>query len=327
MYVKNIDDVMVALQHEVQRLKIKADDTIEAPVKLLPYKTPDALHVSLENIFKTKNSFLLSKNPLTTEQVEVIEKQYLEVYEITLKEIQHTHELNHAIIEKNKKIKDKIAMIMTTIGVYDTYNTYEFKTTRSKEKTKVKHRAGYISDLERCIPISDPFTTIKQNLDNKAQQVKEYAKKLKQDILKTEIHLQDSQNTNEKEKSFRLMYFAQKFGLADNAVAPDVFEALMNKDRYLRLYDALFEARTNFDEGYFKIKNTIKHFDESSDKNELDQRIIGKLKKVLNDWNGDNNIFRNSDVGYKTVRKLIKDENLFKDYESFKQYLENETHE
>lgn len=66
--------------------------------------------------------------------------------------------LNEPILLNNQKIKEQISLIMTRLGITSNYCTYEFPTSRSKNKKSVNHCAGYLSDLNRVCPSSNSYT-------------------------------------------------------------------------------------------------------------------------------------------------------------------------
>jgi hypothetical protein len=87
-----------------------------------------------------------------------------------------THEENLAAIDNNKRIYDAVTKFMVGIGMPSKYSTSSYKTNRSRTKTTVEHRAGWLDDLFREVKTDDSFTYSKQQYDEQVKRIDEYLK-------------------------------------------------------------------------------------------------------------------------------------------------------
>ncbi len=180
MYAKNIDEALEALTGQIEILKKKADEVISPPVKMIPYKVPSDFRQSIEkNFLDPDDNF---RRVSTLEGVNKCLKSFKKKYDDCVIDLENIHQLNMPIVENNKTVRDKITLMMRTIGVFETYNTYEFKQVRSKEKTPTKHTSGFVDDLNRVVSVTDNYLAIKASVDKTYALVQHYAEKLKAEI-------------------------------------------------------------------------------------------------------------------------------------------------
>lgn len=162
-FVKDIDSAVSALTQQVEILKKKADDAMPSPMKMEKMPSLTSRTYSTASGWKVA-SYYNGREPNTTEEVDKILKDALESIETDMKRIEEVHEKNKPAIENNKQIRERVELIMKgVLGIPDTYRTYEYKTKRSSKPTEVSHRAGYIGDLERNIPIHDGYEDAKES--------------------------------------------------------------------------------------------------------------------------------------------------------------------
>ena len=181
MYTKNVDEALLALTEQIDILKKRAEDNISAPMKILPYKVPEIFHQNIEKFFLDPEQNF--RKASTVEQVDRCLEVFKKIYDSCLTDLNSVHQLNIPIVEHNRVIRDKVSVIMRSIGIFDTFNTYDFKTVRSHEKTPTKHNSGYLDDLNRVVKLADNYLTIKGDIDKTSALVEQYGSKLKTEIL------------------------------------------------------------------------------------------------------------------------------------------------
>jgi len=180
MYAKNVDEALEALTGQIEILKKKADEVISPPVKMIPYKVPSDFRQTIEkNFLDPDDNF---RRVSTVAEVDRCLAIFKKKYDDCIVDLDNIHLLNVPIVAHNKGVRDKIILMMRTIGIFETYNTYEFKQVRSKEKTPTKHTSGYVDDLNRVVSVTDNYLAIKAGVDKTYALVQHYAEKLKAEI-------------------------------------------------------------------------------------------------------------------------------------------------
>jgi hypothetical protein len=156
-------------------------------------KVAGSRYADIKSYFKMNyNRF----DPLNKSHIDNACDKATEKYNSLLEEIDGVHEGNKKAIANNKKVKQSVINFMKLVGIPDVYNTYFYKTSRSRNKTEKIHVAGFVSDINRVITTDD-------NYENQISQMK----KFKEDIakFKVEAGIKIGEETRQKEKADEVM--------------------------------------------------------------------------------------------------------------------------
>lgn len=320
-FVTTIDQAIKALSDEVNKLKKKADENI--PSLMLIEKltfTPS----SDQSLFYSSGHYyggtrLKSKEDIYKARDEEIERINKEWERLTA-----LHEKNMIAIENNKLIHEKIKLIFSSLGVRDTYTTYEFKSQRSLQKKEVKHTAGYLQDLARCIPITDGFEFLKSTVDNAKRSVAERAQKFWYEQDKVEREAAAKEQETAKIKWMAKMQV--KYDLPEEASVYRIKEAILSKDKYLKLAYYMECARGDFSCGG-DVEGALDEFDSLSTNVEgsVDKAICDSVREAVEAYDDclDGRCFRDCEYNYTALYSLVTDQALLDDIEKAKLYCDS----
>lgn len=224
-----------------------------------------------------------------------------------LKRIEEIHESNKSSIENNINTKQKIINFMTTIGISSDYTVWEYPTSRSKTKKSIPKRAGYLSDIERCIKTLDGYDSVKRQYEEAKKKFKEsYKKYIKVIELKEK---EREKATKEEENRQALARFQVKYDTTGSW--NDILDIILSKDQYLLLGHYLLMNRNDWNDGCSYAEFGLRSFVADTD---MDQKIYDEINDLIENWDGDGRCFRDSQFGYDYLFSLVDDEKLIKDY-------------
>jgi len=153
-WVDDIDKSVVALQTQIQKLKVKAEDNIPSVVKMNKITSPSIYNKNIQSQFKIGSSYY-ERDPETIEQVDSKLEQ-LRLQAANDKALVEKEALSNVeAIANNKKVVEKITQIMTDLGIPRQWSRSYFKTANSRKQTTETTTAGYLGDLSRNVPTSD----------------------------------------------------------------------------------------------------------------------------------------------------------------------------
>lgn len=233
-------------------------------------------------------------------------KKAIQFVDEELKRIEKIHEENKPAIENNLITKQKILDFMTTIGISSGYTEYGYPTLRSKVKKSIPKRAGYLSDIDRCIKTSDAYDVIRKQYEEAKKRFKEsYDKYIKAIELKEK---EKEKMVTEEEKRQSLARFQVKYDT--KGYWDDILEIILSKNKYLHLAHYLLMNRNDWSDGYSYAETGLSNF---SVETKQDQEICNAISELIENWDGDGRCFRDSALGYNYLFGLV-DEKLMKDY-------------
>jgi hypothetical protein len=125
----------------------------------------------------------------------------------------------------------------------------------------------------------------------------------------------------EKRKEVVLVHLRVKYGADPEDSAKDVlYDHVLPKNKYLRLYHYLLANRGDWSEGYDYAEQGIDGF---SIETEEDRRIYDAIRDVIDNSDGfvDGRVFRDMELGYGHIFGLVKDETLMADYNTLTSYI------
>jgi hypothetical protein len=90
-------------------------------------------------------------------------------------EVEELHKTNLPNLEINKKIYNHVCKLFESIGIYESYTTYEYPSNRSHKKKEITHTSGYLTDLYRNCITNDGYEQAIKDLEIFKSQIDKYA--------------------------------------------------------------------------------------------------------------------------------------------------------
>lgn len=222
------------------------------------------------------------------------------------------HEENIPALENNKHAVETIRKTMSNAGIESSYNTWEYKTSRSKDTTMVKHQASFESDLSRVFTLTDNFDeTI---FEKQLKRIEEY-KASGEELAKA---FEDAKKAEE-EKKTRAKFLATllvKYELEYDKDWEDLLDVVLNKDKYLCLAHGMLMNRGDWSDGYGYAESGLDGFTIES---KQDKEIAKDVQENIDDWENDGRCFRDTTWNYDRIFELV-DKELMKDYNIIQKY-------
>lgn len=219
-------------------------------------------------------------------------------------------EENKATIANNILIREKIKLTMEHLGIADSYSVYELPSPRSRNKDWVKKTAGWVSDLNRCVPISlEGYKNDVSQLNVKVERLYTAAAQV--------VRSKEAEKKRKEEKAIaehELALLRAKY-CPDNAfaLADDVMESLLSKNKYLMLAYHLQCTRNDWSEGFYMAQNGVDAFVVETD---VDKEIEKELRAILSSsWEEDGRVFRDCEWNYNVLFGMVEDEALMADFQ------------
>lgn len=322
---ETIIKIVDSLEAEIDRLKKLLEEDIPVPMKMSEKKNSMSDYVvygsGYESVTLNSPSSWFQIKPWygnwqLLKSVEELDKRKAHILTVIDKyeaDLKLRYEENDIVSKHNKIIHEKITQIMKRLGVADSYQQQEYKSTRSSTKVWKSYNAGYYGDLGRVAPIYNEYS----NYADKVKQLRttleqEYAK-AKQSIEKLER--EEAAKKKAAEDTHKLALLRAKY-TPDNAYSDvsTILDGLLSKDKYLKLAHYLELNRGDWNDGYWYAERGLNGFTIDTPE---DQEIYDCIYKITQYEDVDGRYFRDCEYSYGVLFGKV-DEALFKDYEIVK---------
>ena len=309
--------VIALIQEDLDKAKEKANDVLPSVMLIggwpetsrYSFKQGDmTVYLSNTSNWFMHNTYYYGNKPI--EDAASLDKRKAELISLVDKlesDIARVVSDNLPAIKNNKKIREKITLLMNHIGITQSYSTWEYKTSRSKTKTQSKHRAGYVDDLDRCVPVTirgvkPDVTHFRKTIEQKYQVELERIKKVERDREAAE----EAKIRSHTEALLRAKY------TPDNALSTkfDILQAILKKDKYLHLAYYLEMNRGDWNDGYSYAEMGLDGFNVVTD---LDKEIVEEIQGLIDNWDHDGRVFRDCTYNYGYLYGLVEDQQLVDD--------------
>lgn len=313
--INSVDEALSFVKVQLESAEKRANDTFPKIQKLGEIKTASIAQVGISNAFNWKDGWGSSKQASSVEQVDKKLEEYKVMLESNIAAINAAHQSNLPLIENNKLVREKVALVMKQIGLPATYTKSYYKTNRSNKMTHETTSAGWSSDLTRECIVSDGY-------ESKINQAKSAFEALKRqaDTEKNRIRQEIStkEKTEKEKKSVQALARMQvKYGLDEDSDWTDVLEALDSKDKYFALARALEDQRGDWSCGFYRVQHGVDCFFVETDE---DKEIYESLHSLAYDEDlDDGRTFRDCEYNYDFLYSKV-DADLMKDYDTLKEY-------
>ena len=227
------------------------------------------------------------------------------------------HEANLVAINNNKQVIEKIKFFMTNIGIPTIRNVRDYKS-RSRYPKYITESAGYLKDINDYIKISDGFSTLENNYKKMKGYIENYRKKCEAEEQKKITEEEKIKQHSEKEK-LRVVLVV-KYNLDFSSNMYDITQAILSKDKYLRLAYYLEKNRRDWTNGYDYAETGLDKFEVVD---EIDKEIHDDISSHFGEgWDGDGRCFRDCKWNYSVLYGMA-DKDLLADLELIRKYDTN----
>lgn len=238
-------------------------------------------------------------------------KEFKKIIDVIYQFDTNTHNENLRIVEENKKLSNAIFNLLEQAGIRTSY--YDYKTSRSSKKTEISY--NFPSEIRGQIPIHYS----KDSLDTRKKQLLEQLDKY-WDAEMNKIRgerLKKEREQMEKEQNRKLALLLAKYDLDLDCEWTDILDAIIEKDKYLRLAHYLEKNRGDWSSGCDYAETGLEGF---SIETETDQAIYDDIQGYINTWENhmDGRVFRDCEYNYSVLFGMVEDVKLMSDYETVK---------
>lgn len=309
---QSIDTLINSYKTEIEKLKARADDYI-------PVIKTDI--VSCSNIvgkfyadissYETDGRSSYYSVKRSADEVSVYVTGLIDA---AIKEVEEIHIKNIPSIENNKIVVAKISKLMGSIGIPNTRRKVDHSS-RARTVKYITVDAGFRSDLLE-ITTTDGYEYALESAKKKKEQLEAYVVKRKVVELREK---QDKENKELEIKRIRqFALIAARYNLSEDSTERDLLNEILGKDKYLRLAHYLLKNREDCNDGCNYAEQGLNGF---TIEDQLDEQISDEVQNLIDNWDGDGRVFRDSSFGYDYVFGMVKDEQLGKDYELVKSWI------
>lgn len=264
-----------------------------------------------QRFFKTRSYYSSSDSDFTTDGDITRRKDEIDARIEQLEQgITSIEESNKDAIENNTKLREKITLVMQSIGVTSTHSVWECPKGARTNKW-VTHTAGYISDMNRCIPISikgvkPDVKALRSTVEQKYREALEVVHKVEREAQK---------KADEVKKQHELALLRAKY-CPENAFAgvEAIRDVILSKDKYLRLAYWMERSRGDWNDGYSYAEIGHNSFVVED---ETDKEIYEEIGALIQNEDGDyvdGRCFRDCKWNYGVLYNMVKDAALFADF-------------
>lgn len=309
---QSIDFIIQNYEAQIAESKARADDSIPIIKTDIEScnKITGNLYADISSYETDDNSYYSRKR-----SPEEVLKYVSSLLDQKTKEIEEIHAKNLSSIENNKIVRDKLEKLLKSIGLPESYRTRDYKS-RARFPKYISVAAGYKSDLGNIV-ISDGYESAINDIKRKREQLTTWVEAKKLVVQKEKEEKEKKELEVKRIRQFGVI--AGRYCLTENDSEHDLLEVILSKDKYLKLGHFLLKNREDCNDGYSYAECGLNGFNIESEEDKL---IVADIQNCIDNWDGDGRIFRDTEYNYDHCFSLIKDEQLYKDYQLVKSWTD-----
>lgn len=309
---QSIDLIISEYEAQIAKLKARADDSIpviKTDIGQCDKITGD-LYCDISRYEDCRNSYYSSKR-----SPDEVFKYVSDLLDGKIKLIEELHAKNIPSIENNKIVREKLEKLLKSIGIPDSIRERDTKS-RARFPKYISISAGYKKDIASIV-ISDGYESTLDSVKRKREQLKTWVDTKKLVVQKEKEEKEKKELEVKRIRQFGMI--ASRYGLTENDTENDLLDKILEKDKYLRLGHYLLKNREDWNDGYSYAECGLGGFNIESEEDKL---IAADIQEAINNWDGDGRVFRDGYGSYDHCFSLIKDEQLYKDYQLVKSWTD-----
>ncbi|AGS80995.1 hypothetical protein [Caulobacter phage Cr30] len=308
------------------RLKAETDNSPYKPLIAYPDMQNGLGNWRIEELFKYpsgRSSVSYYDYGRTYGSVEALEKQrdeFITKLDEYVKSLADVRVKNLKIISHNQKVIQHVKAFMTAIGFPASYSWRDPNSRARNPKVQSKN-AGYLEDINRNIKTTDfSYDSIVKNIESRKKAITAYVEQERKRIAEEAKIKADAEKQNKKELFVSTMKV--KYKLPFDTHERDIFEKILSSNKYLRLAHYLQANRLDWSDGYDLAETGLDGFEVVTKE---DHDICIDIQECLNSAeNGiDGRVFRDTTWNYDRIFRLVHDQELLEDYNTYKELCSN----
>lgn len=225
-------------------------------------------------------------------------------------------ERNEEIAKHNRMVCEAAVAYMAAIGVPDT-----FRKPKKSRGWQIKYdtiEADWKMALRQSFPVSSGWSTVEQQFAESMRIVESWEHDDTAEKNRKERERQAEETRARATRAVAAMVV--KYGLPVDATDRDVLDAMLSRNKYLRLAYWLERNRGDWNEGPHYASVGLDSFSVESD---TDKAIAADIGSHISDWDGDGRIFRDCDWNYGKLYVIAaeQDEALVADFNALREFV------
>ncbi len=308
----NANEALKCLEWHLEKLSKKADDNMPLKMKLasLPY-----ISAVSESSFYVRDYYGGSKAPTTLAALSLRKEAVLKEHEKLKQDIEQVHTGNLPALAVNEIIHEKMTLVMQQAGIGTTFSVREVPKGKRTMQWVTKP-AGWVSDLNREVPVSDGFNSAMYSMKNRAESIEQYYKKMAAKLSEEEKKV--AEEVKAKTKILELAKLQVKYDLPATTDADGILEHLRGLDKYFNLAYAMEATRNDWNDGFYMVERALSKFEAVTAE---DTAIVNDIQGLVSGEETDGRIFRDCKYNYGHLYSLATPA-IVQDYQTLSQYLE-----
>lgn len=227
------------------------------------------------------------------------------------------HRANLENIEINKYIIYNLKMIMSTIGIAESYRVRDTKS-RARFPKYINKESGIISDIREFIKVNDNYEYAMNEYERKSKILYRYSSEVIERENNKKIEKEKENKKIREQKEF--LKLCIKYDAPDDADKQELYEIIIDKDKKLRLAMAMLSVRQDWNDGCGPVEYALGQYKIEDD---IDNEIYDCVSEMINIFNDDRDgrYFRDCKYNYDVLFAMVDGE-LYNDAMKVKEMID-----
>lgn len=298
-----IKEIISNFEAQIAELKARADDSIpviKTDIELCT-KATGSFYCDISS-YKRRDGYYTSER--TADEVLTYVTKLIDDAIVTIEAI---HSKNLPSLENNKIVRTKLEKLLQSIGLPDSYRERDYKS-KARFPKYISVPAGYKKDLSQIV-VDDGYESALFSAQQHRERLKTWFESAKREEQARQLEAEKKEQEIKKSRQFGVI--AERYNLTENDTEQDLLDAILSKNKYLRLGHYLLKNREDSIDGPSYAERGLREFIEES---EIDKLIAADIQSHIDNWDGDGRCFRDTIYNYDFCFNLVKNEQLYNDY-------------
>lgn len=209
-------------------------------------------------------------------------------------------ERNAAVATHNKKLLDAAVAYITALGVPATYK----KSVSSRSYKTKSVDAEWMEALYASARTSSGWCAVERQYDDSMKQIAAWREEGERVRRHAEIQQAAVKRQEDYIKTAAAM--AGRYGLEVTAAPDDVFDKIIESDKYLYLAYFLMRNRGDWNDGSMYAEVGLERFTVEDDR---DRQVAAEIGRLITEWDGDGRCFRDCHWNYDRLFEIAAERN------------------
>jgi hypothetical protein len=284
---KQIDDAVFGAKAEIKRLRAALDDRSGKIQEPIEYPISAIVARDVKSVGTPSYSSWGNNTPRPGLAMAAAKA----AYESSLPLV----EKNRAICAENARIVAQVLEVITNAGFPQSIKVRS--TSRKKYDSGWDWSPAGWKSIGSLVRTSDQWDYLEKQYHEFMRKCSEWKHSIEEAAAKERREVETAEATKraEVEKEAKRIALCLKYGLDPMASTDDVREAILAKDKYLRLAYWMQRNRSDWTDGPHYAEIGLRGFDATD---ELEREIVKCITGHIDDWQGDGRVFRDCEWSY-----------------------------